>query len=335
MDRQGRYAGGRADRPAGAVPVPSAGIEQLEAKGAFFRSLQDPIDTASPQGKFTLQVLGAVAGFERALIRERTRAGLASARMQGRFGGNRGLRTGDPVVLRKLQLTRTDGYLERLNQTAQDWVPQVRRLRPDMAWKDVLRLINTPLPPARRWSQGRLLRAVRAYVREGFLPETILGRASRKRRPPARHHRRPQGGRPRDHPAGPLRPAGGQARTHAPRPVALAAVIGEDSAGAGEAAGPAVIPCATMRFRSSATGIYETLWIPPNVPHRFINASDRPMRIFWTYATIDATRTMVASGEIRTIEAEHMQAPEPPPLHESKPGGRPDGPGRCVAGRGY
>ena len=34
-------------------------IERLEAKGAFFRSLQDPIDTASPQGKFTLQVLGA------------------------------------------------------------------------------------------------------------------------------------------------------------------------------------------------------------------------------------------------------------------------------------
>ena len=34
-------------------------IERLEAKGAFFRSIQDPIDTASPQGKFTLQVLGA------------------------------------------------------------------------------------------------------------------------------------------------------------------------------------------------------------------------------------------------------------------------------------
>ena len=52
-------------------------IEQLEAKGAFFRSLQDPIDTASPQGKFTLQVLGAAAEFERALIRERTKAGVA------------------------------------------------------------------------------------------------------------------------------------------------------------------------------------------------------------------------------------------------------------------
>lgn len=31
-------------------------IERLEAKGAFFRSLTDPIDTSSPQGKFTLQV---------------------------------------------------------------------------------------------------------------------------------------------------------------------------------------------------------------------------------------------------------------------------------------
>ena len=41
-------------------------IERLEAKGAFFRSIQDPIDTASPQGKFTLQVLGAAAEFERA-----------------------------------------------------------------------------------------------------------------------------------------------------------------------------------------------------------------------------------------------------------------------------
>ena len=41
-------------------------IERLEARGAFFRSIQDPIDTGSPQGKFTLQVLGAAAEFERA-----------------------------------------------------------------------------------------------------------------------------------------------------------------------------------------------------------------------------------------------------------------------------
>ncbi|MGI3213151.1 recombinase family protein [Roseovarius tibetensis] len=155
-------------------------IERLEAKGAFFRSIQDPIDTASPQGKFTLQVLGAAAEFERALIRERTKAGLASARNEGRVGGNPGLRAKDPAALRKVRLARQDGYMERLGETAQEWVPHVRRLRPDMPWEDVLRIINAPLPPDRRWTQSRLLRAVKAYVRDDFLPETVLGRAGRR-----------------------------------------------------------------------------------------------------------------------------------------------------------
>jgi DNA invertase Pin-like site-specific DNA recombinase len=155
-------------------------IESLEAKGAFFRSLQDPIDTSSPQGKFTLQVLGAAAEFERALIRERTKAGLASARAKGRVGGNPGLSAKDPVALRKVRLARQDGYMERLNETAQDWVPHLRRLRPDMAWEDVLQIINGPLPHDRRWTQSRLLRAVKAYVRDGFLPDEVLGRAGRR-----------------------------------------------------------------------------------------------------------------------------------------------------------
>jgi len=155
-------------------------IERLEAKGAFFRSIQDPIDTGSPQGKFTLQVLGAAAEFERALIRERTKAGLASARTKGRVGGNPGLRARDPAVLRKVRLARQDGYMERLNETAQDWVPHVRRLRPNLAWEDVVRVINGPLPEARRWTQSRLLRAVKAYVRDGFLPNEVLGRAGRR-----------------------------------------------------------------------------------------------------------------------------------------------------------
>jgi len=155
-------------------------IDRLEAKGAFFRSLQDPIDTASPQGKFTLQVLGAAAEFERALIRERTRAGLVSARSERRVGGNPGLRARDPAALRKVRLAREDGYMGRLHETAQDWVPHVRRLRPDMAWEDVLRIVNASLPVDRRWTQARLLRAVKAYVRDGFLPDTVLGRASRR-----------------------------------------------------------------------------------------------------------------------------------------------------------
>ena len=155
-------------------------IEQLEAKGAFLRSIEDPIDTASPQGKFTLQVLGAAAEFERALIRERTRAGLASARLEGHIGGNPGLRARNPDALRKVRLARHDGYMERVAQTAADWVPHVRRLRPHMAWEDALRIINASLPQNRQWTQPRLLRAVRAYVRDGFLPEEVLGRAARR-----------------------------------------------------------------------------------------------------------------------------------------------------------
>ena len=46
-----------------------------------------------------------------------------------------------------------------------------------MAWEDVLRVVNGPLPEAQRWTQGRLLRAVNAYVRDGFLPASILGRS--------------------------------------------------------------------------------------------------------------------------------------------------------------
>jgi hypothetical protein len=70
--------------------------------------------------------------------------------------------------------------MERLNGTAQDWVPHVRRLRPDLAWEDVVRIVNGPLPHERQWTQSRLLRAVNAYVRDGFLPQTVLARAGRR-----------------------------------------------------------------------------------------------------------------------------------------------------------
>lgn len=52
----------------------------------------------------------------------------------------------------------------------------------------------------------------------------------------------------------------------------------------------------------------DTTWIPANVPHRFLNESQTLMRIFWTYATVDATRTMVATGIEQTIDDEHEKA---------------------------
>ena len=155
-------------------------IERLEARGAHFRSVQDPIDTASPQGKFTLQVLGAAAEFERALIRERTKAGLRSARAEGRIGGNPGLKARDPAALHKARAARVESHFQTLNAGAEHWVPEVRRLRPDMPWEDVVRVVNAGLPSQiRPWTQSRLIRATKTFVQEGLLPPTLLGRALR------------------------------------------------------------------------------------------------------------------------------------------------------------
>src|ERR1700692_1951388 len=71
-------------------------IERLTQVGASFKSLSDPIDTTGPSGRLVLQMLGAVAEFERALIKERTVAGLRHAKALGRGGGNPGLRSKDP-----------------------------------------------------------------------------------------------------------------------------------------------------------------------------------------------------------------------------------------------
>jgi len=52
----------------------------------------------------------------------------------------------------------------------------------------------------------------------------------------------------------------------------------------------------------------DTTWVPANVPHFFRNVSDsEPMRIFWTYAAIDADRTLVGTGETRPVAAEHAK----------------------------
>ncbi|ENA6785518.1 recombinase family protein [Escherichia coli] len=64
-------------------------IEELREKGVNFRSLTDSIDTSTPMGRFFFHVMGALAEMERELIVERTLAGLAAARAQGRIGGRR------------------------------------------------------------------------------------------------------------------------------------------------------------------------------------------------------------------------------------------------------
>jgi DNA invertase Pin-like site-specific DNA recombinase len=62
-------------------------IEGLEGQGKKFRSLTECIDTSTSGGKLIFSIIGAIAEFERALISERTKAGLEAARLRGRRGG--------------------------------------------------------------------------------------------------------------------------------------------------------------------------------------------------------------------------------------------------------
>lgn len=62
-------------------------LRDLEERSVGFRSLQESIDTTTPGGRLIFHVFGALAEFERDLIRERTNAGLEAARARGRKGG--------------------------------------------------------------------------------------------------------------------------------------------------------------------------------------------------------------------------------------------------------
>lgn len=62
-------------------------LERIETAGAGFCSLTEAVDTTTAGGRMMMQLLGAFAEFERSMVRERTRAGLQSARCQGRIGG--------------------------------------------------------------------------------------------------------------------------------------------------------------------------------------------------------------------------------------------------------
>jgi DNA invertase Pin-like site-specific DNA recombinase len=83
-------------------------VFQLQEQGIHFKSLQEQIDTTTSGGKLVFHVFGALAEFERDLIRERTHAGLAAARARGRlFGRPRVL---SPQQVKQLQSLAKDEW---------------------------------------------------------------------------------------------------------------------------------------------------------------------------------------------------------------------------------
>lgn len=62
-------------------------MEKLRESRAGFRSLTEAVDTTTPAGRMMMQMVGSFAEFERAMLKERTLVGLATARKEGRIGG--------------------------------------------------------------------------------------------------------------------------------------------------------------------------------------------------------------------------------------------------------
>jgi DNA invertase Pin-like site-specific DNA recombinase len=77
----------RLDRLGRSLPHLIATMTDLEVRGIGFKSLTENIDTTTSGGKLIFHIFGALAEFERNLIRERTQAGLTAARARGRIGG--------------------------------------------------------------------------------------------------------------------------------------------------------------------------------------------------------------------------------------------------------
>lgn len=161
----------RIDRLARSVSHLLAVIEELIDRGAHFRSLRDPIDTTTPQGMFSLQVLGAVAQLERALISERTKAGIKAAKARGRRPGNPGILERRPDALAKMTIAQKAAYGSRLQATADQWLPTVRRMRPDHTWDDIARVLKQR---GVNWTPERLRRAVKWFVAEGMADADLL-----------------------------------------------------------------------------------------------------------------------------------------------------------------
>ncbi|WP_422388155.1 recombinase family protein [Burkholderia gladioli] len=99
-------------------------MEALRQRGVHFSSTTEMIDTGSPTGMFIFHMIAALAEFERALISERTRAGMAAAR-------ERGSKVGRPPVLSEKQLEEACELLQNhtLKEVARHFMIDAGTLR--------------------------------------------------------------------------------------------------------------------------------------------------------------------------------------------------------------
>lgn len=88
-------------------------VEALEDRNIGFRSITEAIDTTTPGGRLVFHIFGALAEFERSIIRERTSAGLAAARARGKVGGR-------PPALNEADLEAAKALIANSNLTVKE-----------------------------------------------------------------------------------------------------------------------------------------------------------------------------------------------------------------------
>jgi DNA invertase Pin-like site-specific DNA recombinase len=92
-------------------------VTQLAERGVGFKSLTEGLDTTTAGGRLVFHIFGALAEFERELIRERTNAGLAAARARGRRGGRPVSMTPDKVKVAQQMYDSRDHTVEAIATT--------------------------------------------------------------------------------------------------------------------------------------------------------------------------------------------------------------------------
>jgi len=121
-------------------------VSQLEAGGIGFESVTERIETSSAAGRLVFHVFAALAEFERNLIRERTKAGLAAARARGRKGGRKP--SLDSQQIREIRALLRDPDIKVVDVASRYGVSRTTLYRHLCVNSD------RPLKPTKKWSDS-------------------------------------------------------------------------------------------------------------------------------------------------------------------------------------